>query len=73
MVDSLTVEAVQAAARTYFDTGNYVHVTLLPEEGAGKEGDGKEGDGKEGDGKEGDGKEGEGQEGDGQEAAGGDQ
>jgi zinc protease len=47
MVDSLTVEAVQAAARTYFDTGNYVHVTLLPEEGAGQEGDGQEGDGQE--------------------------
>ena len=52
MVDSLTVEAVQAAARTYFDTGNYVHVTLLPEEGAGKEGAGQEGDGQEGDGQE---------------------
>ena len=37
MVDSLTVEAVQAAARKYFDFGNYVRVTLLPEEGAGQE------------------------------------
>ena len=37
MVDSLTVEVVQAAARKYFDTGNYVHVTLLPEAAAGGE------------------------------------
>ena len=36
MVDSLTAEAVQAAARKYFDTGNYVRVTLLPEVGAGE-------------------------------------
>jgi zinc protease len=42
MVDSLTVEVVQAAARKYFDTGNYVHVTLLPEAAAGGEAAGGE-------------------------------
>ncbi|MFH1569124.1 MAG: insulinase family protein [Gemmatimonadota bacterium] len=33
MVDSLTTGAVQAAAQQYLNTGNYVQVTLLPEEG----------------------------------------
>ena len=31
-VDSLTVEALQVAAQKYFDTDNYVRITLLPEE-----------------------------------------
>ena len=32
MVDSLTVEAVQRAAKKYFDTDNYVRVVLYPED-----------------------------------------
>jgi zinc protease len=39
MVDSLTVEDVQAAAQQYLNTENYVQVTLLPAPGGAEEGE----------------------------------